>query len=64
MESLIKLESINCWAGSLGIMASDDNGSPIMEESRSWGSLEAEWFQNLSTEDKEKVNTIINKTNN
>jgi hypothetical protein len=64
MESLIKLESINCWAGSLGIMASDDNGLPIMEESRSWGSLEAEWFQNLSTEDKEKVNTIINKTNN
>jgi hypothetical protein len=64
MESLIKLESINCWAGSLGIMACDDNGLPIMEESRSWGSLEAEWFQNLSTEDKEKVNTIINKTNN
>jgi hypothetical protein len=47
MESLIKLESINCWAGSLGIMACDDNGLPIMEESRSWGSLEAEWFQNL-----------------
>jgi hypothetical protein len=64
MESLIKLESINCWAGSLGIIASDDNGLPIMEESRSWGSLEAEWFQNLSTEDKEKVNQIINKTNN
>jgi hypothetical protein len=41
-----------------------DNGLPIMEESRSWGSLEAEWFQNLSVEDKEKVNQIINKTNN
>ena len=65
MEQLIKLESINCWAGTLGIMASDDEGLPIMEESRSWGSLETEWFQNLSTEDKEKVNTIINnKTNN
>jgi hypothetical protein len=64
MESLIKLESINCWAGTLGIMACDDEGLPIMEESRSWGSLEAEWFQNLSTEDKEKVNQIINKTNN
>jgi hypothetical protein len=64
MESLVKLESINCWAGTLGIMASDDNGLPIMEESRSWGSLEAEWFQNLSAEDKELVNTIINKTNN
>jgi hypothetical protein len=64
MENLIKLESINVWAGTLGIMACDDNGLPIMEESRSWGSLEAEWFQNLSVEDKEKVNTIINKTNN
>jgi hypothetical protein len=64
MESLIKLESINCWAGTLGIMASDDEGLPIMEESRSWSSLEAEWFQNLSVEDKEKVNQIINKTNN
>ena len=37
MEQLIKLESINCWAGTLGIMACDDNGFPIMEESRSWG---------------------------
>jgi hypothetical protein len=64
MENLIKLESINVWAGTLGIMACDDNGLPIMEESRSWSSLEAEWFQNLSVEDKEKVNQIINKTNN
>jgi hypothetical protein len=64
MENLIKLESINVWAGTLGVMACDDNGLPIMEESRSWGSLEAEWFQNLSVEDKEKVNQIINKTNN
>jgi hypothetical protein len=65
MEQLVKLESINCWAGTLGVMASDDSGQPIMEESRSWVSLETEWFQNLSTEDKEKVNTIINnKTNN
>ena len=64
MEQLIKLESINCWAGSLGIMACDDSGLPIMEESRSWDSLENEWFANLSIEDKELVNTIINKTNN
>ena len=61
MENLIKLESINVWAGSLGVMACDDQGLPIMEESRSWASLENEWFQNLSTEDKELVNQIINK---
>jgi hypothetical protein len=61
MENLIKLESINVWAGSLGIMPSDENNLPIMEESRSWTSLENEWFANLSVEDKELVNEIINK---
>ena len=61
MDKLIKLESINVWAGSLGIMPSDENNLPIMEESRSWTSLENEWFANLSVEDKELVNEIINK---
>ena len=61
MENLIKLESINVWAGPLGIMPSDENNLPIMEESRSWVSLENEWFANLSAEDKELVNEIINK---
>jgi hypothetical protein len=61
MENLIKLESINVWAGTLGIMPSDENNLPIMEESRSWTSLENEWFANLSGEDKELVNEIINK---
>ena len=65
MENLIKLESINVWAGPLGIMPSDENNLPIIEESRSWTSLENEWFSNLSVEDKEIVNQIINnKTNN
>jgi hypothetical protein len=64
MENLIKLESINVWAGPLGVMPSDENNLPIMEESRSWTSLENEWFSNLSIEDKEIVNQIINKTNN
>jgi hypothetical protein len=61
MENLIKLESINVWAGPLGVMPSDENNLPIMEESRSWVSLENEWFANLSAEDKELVNEIINK---
>ena len=64
MENLIKLESINVWAGPLGVMPSDENNLPIMEESRSWVSLENEWFANLSAEDKELVNEIITKTNN
>jgi hypothetical protein len=45
-------------------MPSDENNLPIMEESRSWTSLENEWFANLSVEDKELVNKIINKKNN
>ena len=61
MDKLIKLESINVWAGTLGIMPSDENNLPILEESRSWTSLENEWFANLSVEDKELVNEIINK---
>ena len=64
MENLINLESINVWAGPLGVMPSDENDLPIIEKSRSWNSLESEWFANLSNEDKELVNTIINKTNN
>jgi len=63
MDKLIKLESINVWAGPLGIMNCDETGSPILEESKSWDSIEPEWFQHLSNEDKEKVNTIINKKN-
>jgi hypothetical protein len=64
MKNLIKLDSINVWAGQLGIMNCDDNGLPILEESKSWDNIEPEWFQQLSNEDKEKINTIINNKNN
>ena len=64
MKNLTKLDSINVWAGPLGIMACDDNGQPILEESKSWDNIEPDWFQNLSIEDKEKVNTIINNNKN
>ena len=58
---MIKLESINCWAGDLGIMPSDDNNLPIMEESKAWSNLPADFFQQLSIEDKEIVSKLINK---
>lgn len=60
-EPLVKLESINCWAGELGIMPSDDANLPIMEESKAWSNIPTEFFQQLSVEDKETVNKIINK---
>ena len=61
MNQLIKLESINCWAGSLGVMVCDETGAPILEESKSWENISPEFFQQLSAEDKEKVNELINK---
>jgi hypothetical protein len=64
MKNLIKLESINVWAGPLGIMNCDDSGQPILEESKSWDNIEPEWFQQLSNEDKDRINTIINNKNN
>ncbi len=64
MKNLIKLESINVWAGPLGIMNCDDSGQPILEESKGWDNIEPEWFQQLSNEDKDKINTIINNKNN
>jgi hypothetical protein len=58
---MIKLNSINCWAGELGVIPSDDNNLPIMEESKSWASLSVEFYQQLSTEDKEALSKLINK---
>jgi hypothetical protein len=45
-------------------MNCDENGQPILEESKSWSNIEPEWFQHLSNEDKEKVNSIINNNKN
>jgi hypothetical protein len=45
-------------------MNCDDAGLPILEESKSWDTIEPEWFQQLSNDDKEKINTIINNKNN
>jgi hypothetical protein len=60
-NAMIKLESINCWAGDLGVMPSDDNNLPIMEESKAWSNLPSDFFQQLSIEDKEIVSKLINK---
>jgi hypothetical protein len=42
-------------------MPSDDNNLPILEESKSWASLSIEFYQQLSTEDKEILSKLINK---
>lgn len=58
-SNLVKLTSINCWAGDLGIMPCDEGGMPILEESKSWDSITPEWFAQLSAEDKEIASQLI-----
>ncbi len=60
MENVIKLESVNLWAGKLGVLSCDENGNPIETEIRLYETMPSDWFQNLSVEDKEKISTIIN----
>jgi hypothetical protein len=60
MENVIKLESINLWAGKLGVLSCDEGGNPIESEMRLYENMPNDWFQNLSIEDKEKISTIIN----
>ncbi len=60
MENVIKLESVNLWAGKLGVLSCDENGNPIETEIRLYETMPRDWFQNLSVEDKEKISTIIN----
>ena len=60
MENVIKLESVNLWAGKLGVLSCDESGNPIESEIRLYESMPSDWFQNLSIEDKEKISTIIN----
>jgi hypothetical protein len=60
MENVIKLESVNLWAGKLGVLSCDADGNPIESEIRLYETMPNDWFQNLSAEDKEKISTIIN----
>jgi len=58
---MIKLESVNCWADEIGVLPCDEKGLPISKDNRLYENMPADWFQNLSVEDKEIVNNLINK---
>ena len=58
---MIKLESVNCWADEIGVLPCDESGQPVSSDIRLYESMPADWFQNLSVEDKEIVNNLINK---
>ena len=64
MDKLIKLQSLNMWADENGVYSPNEDGSPNFEDTKLYKDINPEWFQNLSSEDKEKISIIIKNKNN
>jgi hypothetical protein len=64
MKQLIKLQSLNMWADENGVYSPNDDGTPNTDDVKLYSDLNPEWFQNLSSEDKEQISIIINNKNN
>jgi hypothetical protein len=64
MNNLIKLQSLNVWADETGVYQSNDDGTPNVEDKKLYSDINPEWFQNLSSEDKEQISIIIKNKNN
>jgi hypothetical protein len=65
MEELIKLESMNVWVDSIGVYQPNSDGTPNMGDVKLYKDINPDWYQNLSSDDREKISIIINnKTNN
>jgi hypothetical protein len=60
MNELIKLESVCIFVDSNFVYPCDDQGNPDIENRKSYNDLTPEWFQNLSTEDKNLINFLKN----
>ena len=65
MEELIKLESMNVWVDSNGVYQPNSDGTPNIEDIKLYKDINPDWYQNLSSDDREQISIIINnKTNN
>jgi hypothetical protein len=65
MEELIKLESMNVWVDSNGVYQPNEDGTPNMKDIKLYKDINPDWYQNLSSDDREQISIIINnKTNN
>jgi hypothetical protein len=64
MKGLIKLQSLNMWADENGVYSPNEDGTPNFEDAKLYSDINPEWFQNLSSEDKEQISIIINNKNN
>jgi hypothetical protein len=65
MEELIKLESMNVWVDSNGVYQPTSDGTPDTQNVILYKDINPDWYQNLSSDDREKITIIIkHKTNN
>ena len=65
MEELVKLESMNVWVDSNGVYQPNADGTPKTYDIKLYKDINPDWYQNLSSDDREKISIIINnKTNN
>jgi hypothetical protein len=60
MEELLKLSSVCVYVDKTHVYPCDENNLPDYENKKSYEDLPSEWFQNISTEDKELINSIKN----
>jgi len=64
MKTLIKLQSLNVWADESGVYSPNEDGTPNFEDKKLFSDINPEWFQNLSSEDKEQISILIKNKNN
>jgi hypothetical protein len=52
------------WADENGVYSPNEDGTPNFEDAKLYSDINPEWFQNLSSEDKEQISIIIKNKNN
>jgi hypothetical protein len=60
MKEIIKLSSVCIFVDSLFVYPCDDQGNPDFANKKSYDDLSPEWFQNISHDDKELINSLKN----
>jgi hypothetical protein len=64
MKTLTKLKSLNMWVDEDGVYSPNDDGTPNINDVKLYSDINPDWFQNLSSEDKEQISIIIKNKNN
>jgi len=52
------------WADESGVYSPNEDGTPNFEDKKLFSDINPEWFQNLSSEDKEQISILIKNKNN